>query len=87
MKHTIIKYSCDNCGKELKHEPSAIMSFRQNTYGRIDWCRLDVTIAYASSEVDADKTHLCAECKLYALNEAKKVLEHDLAEEQKGEQK
>lgn len=87
MRQIITKYFCNRCGNELKHEPSALMSFRQDTYGFAAPYSLDVTIAYASSEAAAEESHLCHQCKLYALNEAKKVLEHELAEEQKGEQK
>lgn len=85
MKQTITKYFCNKCGTELKHEPSALLSFSQNTYGAIAWCRIEVTIAYVSSEESADETHLCRRCKLRALNEAKKVLEHELAEEEQHE--
>lgn len=88
MKQTITKYFCNKCGTELKHEPSSLLSFSQNTYGFAAPYSLDVTIAYVCGDIAADESHLCPKCKLYALNEAKKVLEHELAEEQqKGEQK
>lgn len=87
MKQTITNYFCNKCGTELKHEPSSLLSFSQNTYGAIAWRRIEVTIAYVSSAESADESHLCPKCKLYALDEAKKILAHELAEEQqKGEQ-
>ena len=87
MKQIITKYFCNRCSNELKHAPAALMSFRQDTYGFAAPYSLDVTIAYVCGDIAADESHLCPKCKLYALNEAKKILEHELAEEQKGEQK
>lgn len=86
MKYTITKYLCDRCGNELKGNPAPRMSFAQNICEEVHRYSLDVTIEYASHTVAADESHLCPKCKLYALNEARKRLEHELAEEQKGEQ-
>lgn len=87
MKYTITKYLCDRCGNELKGNPAPRMSFAQNICEEVHRYSLDVTIEYASSTVSPCESHLCPKCKLYALNEAKKILEHELAEEQqKGEQ-
>lgn len=87
MKQTTVKYLCDRCGNELKNKPEALMSFQQNICEEVHRYSLGVAITFASHTVAADESHLCPKCKLYALNEAKKILEHELAEEQqKGEQ-
>lgn len=86
MKQTITKYICDRCGSELEYEPAVRMSLLQDICGAAYRYRLDVTIKFVSNDVAADESHLCPHCKLYALNEAKKALEQELTEQQKGAQ-
>lgn len=87
MKQTVTKYFCDRCGTELKFEPAQRMSLPQDVCGAAYRYRLDVVVMYASKDVAAADSQLCNKCKLYALDEAKKMLKDALAEEQKGEQK
>lgn len=87
MKQTVAKYFCDRCGSELEYEPPQRMSLPQDICGAAYRYRLDVYVTYASNDVAANESHLCTDCKLYALDEAKKMLKDARAEEQqKGAQ-
>lgn len=87
MKTTVTKYFCDRCGIGMEHEPAMRMSLLQDICGAEYRYRLDVTVTFVSDDVVANESHLCTKCKLYALNEAKKMLEDQLIEVQpKGEQ-
>lgn len=87
MKRTTVEYFCDRCGAALSSEPAALLWLPQDLGGLKSWYSLNVTVTYDSKDVAADESHLCTECKLYALNEARRILEDKLAyEQQKGEQ-
>lgn len=70
----------------MKNAPAALLWLPQDLDGLKSWYSLNVTVTYDSKDVAADESHLCTRCKLYALNEARRILGNKLAEEQEGEQ-